>query len=182
MTSIVLTFGLIAGAILSTLMAITLGFKDQIGFDNGMIVGYTTMVASLLLVYFGVRACRDSVLGGTIRFWAAMRVGLLISLIATICYVATWQLMYYKFMPNYLQQYSAHAIESARKAGASEAELAAQRAEMEKFVVMYRNPLVNIGFTFLEPLPVVLLMTVLSAGLLSRKRGEAVSPDGIAVS
>ena len=182
MKNIVLTFGLIAGAILSALMMLSMVFRDQIGFDNGMIVGYTTMVASLLMVYFGVRAYRDTVLGGTIRFWQAMRVGLLISLIATTCYVATWQLMYYRFMPNYLQEYSAHALENARKAGKTEAELAVQRAEMAKFEVMYRNPLVNVGFTFLEPLPVVLLMTLLSAGLLSRKQDDRVSTEGIAVS
>ena len=182
MKKIVLTFGLIAGAILSSLMALSMAFKDQIGFDNGMIVGYATMVAALLMVYFGIRTYRDTVLGGVIRFWPAVRVGLLISLIATTCYVATWQVMYYRFMPNYLQEYSAHTLENARKAGKSEAELAAQKAEMDKFEVMYRNPLVNIGFTFLEPLPVVLLMTLVSAGLLSRKKDERVSPEGIAVS
>ena len=35
MKKIVLTFGLIAGAILSTMMLITLPFMDKIGFDKG---------------------------------------------------------------------------------------------------------------------------------------------------
>jgi hypothetical protein len=35
MRKIVLTFGLIAGAILSVMMLITMPFHDQIGFDNG---------------------------------------------------------------------------------------------------------------------------------------------------
>ncbi len=182
MKKIVLTFGLIAGVILSVLMVITFSMKDTIGFDNGMLVGYTTMVASLLMVYFGIRTYRDTVLGGHIRFWPAVKVGLLISLIATVCYVATWQVMYYRFMPNYMKEYAAHTIEKARKAGATEADLAKQQREFDEFEVMYRNPLVNIGFTLLEPLPVVLLMTLVSAGLLSRKRDDAVSTSGIPVS
>lgn len=41
---------------------------------------------------------------------------------------------------------------------------------MAKFAEMYRNPLVNIAFTILEPLPVVLLFSFVSAGLLSRTK------------
>jgi len=33
---------------------------------------------------------------------------------------------------------------------------------MLRFKEMYRNPLVNIAFTFIEPLPVGLLMTLIS--------------------
>jgi hypothetical protein len=35
---------------------------------------------------------------------------------------------------------------------------------------MYKNPLVNIALTLLEPLPVGILFTLISAGVLSRKR------------
>jgi hypothetical protein len=43
---------------------------------------------------------------------------------------------------------------------------------------MYKNPLVNIAFTFLEPLPVGIVFTLVTAGVMSRKRrieGEAVA-------
>ena len=49
MKKIVLTFGLIAGAILSVMMMITLPFHDVIGFDWGMVVGYTTESVALQL-------------------------------------------------------------------------------------------------------------------------------------
>jgi hypothetical protein len=35
---------------------------------------------------------------------------------------------------------------------------------------MYKNPLVNITFTLIEPLPVGLLFAPVAAGVLSRKR------------
>lgn len=176
MRKIVLTFGLIGGAVLSAMMFLTLPFMEQIGFDRGAVVGYTTMVLAFLMVYFGIRSYRDNVASGRISFGRAFSVGILITLVTTVCYVATWQVIYYKVTPDFLDRYSAHAVEKARAGGASEEEVATKVRQMAEFKEMYKNPLVNIGFTFIEPLPVGLLFTLVSAGLLSRKRrvsGEA---------
>ena len=121
MRKIVLTFGLIAGAILSAMMLLTLPFHDQIGFDNSAIVGYTTMVLAFLMVFFGVRSYRDNVAGGSVTFVRAFMVGLMITAVATVCYVATWEVKYFKFMPDFMDKYSAHVIEKARASGESEA-------------------------------------------------------------
>ncbi|MBK7714051.1 MAG: DUF4199 domain-containing protein [Gemmatimonadetes bacterium] len=169
MRKIVLTFGLIAGGVLSAMLLITLPFQEQIGFDKGAIIGYTTMVLAFLMVYFGVRSYRDTVLGGRISFGKACVAGLLITLVATACYVATWEAIYFGTANDFADKYAAHSLEKARAGGATEAQLAAQAAEMAKFNALYQNPLVNIAVTFLEPLPVGLLFTLLSAGLLSRK-------------
>ena len=173
MRKIVLTFGLIAGAILSAMMLLTIPFAERIGFDKGAIIGYTTMVLAFLMVYFGVRSYRDNVAGGSVSFGRAFKVGLLIVVIASVCYVATWQFVYYRITPDFMEKYSAYTLEQARKGGASEAEIAAKAEEMAKFGELYKNPLVNIGFTFLEPLPVGLVFTLVTAGVLSRKRRAA---------
>jgi hypothetical protein len=173
MRKIVLTFGLIAGAILSAMMLLTLPFHDQIGFGTtGLVVGYTSMVLAFLMIYFGVRSYRDNVADGRVSFGRAFKVGFLIMALASVCYVATWQLVYYKFMPDFSDKYAAYEMEKAKASGASDAELAAQAAEMAKFKEMYRNPLVNIALTFLEPLPVGLVFTLVTAGVLSRKRRD----------
>ncbi len=182
MQKIVLTFGLIAGAILSVMMLLTVPFMEQIGFDRGMLIGYASMVAGFLLIHFGIRSYRDTVLGGTIGFWPAFRVGLLIMLIASVCYTATWQFVYHRLTPDFTERMAAHEIEKARKAGASDAALEAKRVEMKEFGELYKNPLVNIGFTMLEPTPVGILISLISAVGLSRKRREEVSPLGTAVS
>lgn len=174
MRKIVMTFGIIAGAMLSAMMLMTLPFQDRIGYDNGMIIGYTTMVLSFLMVYFGVRSYRDNVAGGRVTFGRAFLVGLGITVVATVCYVGTWQVIYHRVAPDFVEKMAAHVVEKARAEGKSEAEVAAKAAEMEKFSDMYKNPLVNIAFTFLEPLPVGILFTLVSAGVLSRKRREHV--------
>jgi len=175
MKKIVLTFGLIAGAILSAMMLLTLPFLDRIGFDKGEIIGYTTMVLAFLMVFFGVRSYRDNVAGGIVTFGRAFLVGLLITLVASACYVATWQVVYYKLAPDFGEKYAAYAVEKAKKSGATEAQIAARAQEMKDFMEMYKNPLVNIAITFVEPMPVGLLLTLVTAGVLSRKRREKVA-------
>ena len=173
MRKIVLTFGLIAGGLLSLMMIITLPFSEQIGFDRAVTVGYTTMVLAFLMVYFGVRAYRDNVANGVVSFGRAFKVGALITLIASTCYVATWQVMYYQFMPDHLDKYTAYTIDKAKASGKSEAEIASEIAETQKMRGMMKNPFVHGAFTFLEPLPVGLLFTLVSAGVLSRRRRAA---------
>jgi hypothetical protein len=170
MKRIGLTFGLIAGAILSAMMLITFSFMDDIGFDKGEVIGYTTMVLAFLMVFFGVKSYRDNVAGGTIAFGRAFAVGLFITVVASVCYVATWQLVYYKLAPDFADKYAAYEVAKTKKSGATEAQVAAQVKEMEELKEMYKNPLVNIGLTFLEPLPVGLVFTLVTAWVLSRKR------------
>ena len=170
MKKTVWTFGLISGALLSAMMAATIPFQGENGFDHSLIVGYSTMVLSFLLIYFGVRSYRDNVGKGTIGFGRALAVGSLIGVIASVCYVATWEVMYFKFMPDFMTKYDARELEKARAAGASEAALAQKKVELEKFEKMYRNPAINAAFTILEPLPVALVVALVSAGVLSRRK------------
>ena len=176
MKKIVLTFGLIGGAILTGTLLATMPFHDAIGNEGGMIVGYTSMVLAFLLIFFGVRAYRDNVAGGQIGFMKALGVGLLIGLVASACYVATWEVMYFAGKSDYIEKYMARELESARAKGETEAQVAAKKAEMEKFADMYHNPLFNIAITFCEPLPVAIVISLVSAGILSRKRKDVLQP------
>src|SRR5688500_10020958 len=94
MKKTVLTFGLLSGLISALLMFVNVLFIDRIGFDTGVIVGYTAIVMALLLVFFGVRSYRDNQLGGTITFGRAFGVGLLITLISCVIYVVVWEIEY----------------------------------------------------------------------------------------
>src|SRR6185436_11686509 len=94
MKKVVLTFGLIGGVILSVMMTVALAFHEQIGFDRGVYVGYTSMVLAFLMVYFGVQSYRDNVAGGSVTFGRAFMVGLMISLVIMACYVAIWEVVY----------------------------------------------------------------------------------------
>ncbi len=170
MKRVVLTFGLISGAILAAMMVLTIPFMEKIGFDNGMIIGYTTMVLAFLLVFVGIRSYRDTVGNGRISFGRAVGVGLLIVAIAGICYVVAWEIIYYNFLTDFGDKYTAHVIEGVRNSGKPPAEIEQEIQKMNEMMTLYKNNILfNMAVTFLEPLPVGLVMTLISA-LILRKR------------
>lgn len=172
MKKTVLTFGLISGAIMVAIMYATMPFADKIGFDRMLIIGYTKMVAAFMLVFFGIRSYRENVSDGHITFGRAFAVGILITIVACICYVIAWEILYFNFMPDHLDKYASYAIEKARAAGATQQALDAQLQEMKDFKVMYNNPFINAAFTFIEPFPVGLIVTLISAAILRKKSGS----------
>lgn len=170
MKKIVLTFGLIAGVLLGGFLSLSFVIQGAHDFDHGMYYGYASMVVSFLLIYFGVRQYRDTVGGGSVTFWEGCKVGGLIFVVAGLCYVVTWEILYRTVASGFIADYSAHVLAKAQAAGASAAEIATQQAEMEKFATMYANPFIRAAFSFLEPLPVGLVFTLVSAGVLSRRK------------
>src|SRR3954468_4378597 len=117
MKKTVLTFGFIAGFIFSVLMGGSLLIANRIGSAHSMVLRYTIMVASFLLIYFGIRSYRDNTLGGQISFGRAFACGILITLITSVCYVATWEVLYYKFMPHIMDGCFAAEVHKVQSAG-----------------------------------------------------------------
>ena len=169
MKKIVLTFGLISGLIISVLMNGSLLLAKKIGSGHSMALGYTIMVASFLLVYFGVRSYRDNTLDGHISFGRAFACGLLISLVATVLYVASWEIVYFNFMPHFMDSYFAAQIHTIQTSGLDPATAAAKIAAVKHSQQLYQNPFVNMAYTFIEPLPVGVVITLVSAAILRRK-------------
>jgi hypothetical protein len=176
MKKTVLTFGLISGAMMALMMLATVPFIHRIGFDKGAFVGYTSMVLSFLLVFFGIRSYRENVGAGTITFGKAFSIGILITLISCACYVITWEIVYFFFMTDFADKYSAYAVEKARASGASQQVLEATRQQMKDLKVMMDNPFINGALSFLEPFPVGLLITIISAVILRKKSKKIDEP------
>lgn len=176
MKKIVFTFGLISGAILSGMMLATLPFMHSFGNEIGMVIGYTTMVMAFLLIYFGVRSYRDNVSNGRVGFLKALGVGASIGLVASVCYVLTWEVLYFRGKNDFIEKYQAGELARFRSHGATAEQLAAKQEEMRKFAAMYRNPLFNSAITLMEPLPVAVVFALVSAGILSRRRRDVPQP------
>jgi len=169
MMKVVITFGVLSGVVVAVLMSTTTVFAERIGFDRAVFVGYTTILISLLFVYFGIRSYRDNVQGGHITFGKGFTVGILITLISCMFYVASWLVLYYNFMPDFGDKWAAHMVEQARASGASQAEIDAAIKQGEDAKAMLANPFINAAVTFTEPFPVGVLVTLISAATLRRK-------------
>ena len=170
----VLVFGLISGLIISVLMVVFMAIGvgcsgDNPNYELGMLLGYTSMILSFSFVFAGVKNFRDKYNEGIITFGKAFKVGILITLISCTFYVLTWLVEYYCFMPDFMDNYTAHMLKTAQESGASPTEIAQTMAEMASYKEMYKNPVIVILMTYAEVLPVGLLFTLLSALVFKKK-------------
>ena len=168
MKQIVLTFGLLSGVLSAVLMFANMSFIEQVGFDRGVVVGYTVIVISFLFVYFGIRSYRDNVLGGAITFGKGFQAGILITLISCALYVGSWLVVYYTVIPDFVDRYAAAMVEDQRASGASQAEIDKTVEDGKAMTEMLKNPFINAAVTFTEPFPVGLLITLISAAVLRK--------------
>ena len=179
MKRIVIIFGLLSGAVSSAMMFLTLPLINNgtVNNHNGEVIGYTAIFLSFLLVFFGIRSYRENAGGGTISFGRAFSAGILITLISCLFYVASWEIIYFKMMPDFLDKYAARTIAELHAKGASADAIAAKTKELAMMKEMYDKPLINAAITFIEPFPVGLIVTLVSAGILRRRN----APPAVAV-
>ncbi len=174
----VIVFGLIAGAIVSTMMIIGVAAcYNSMNFDLGMWLGYSSMIIAFSFVFVGIKNYRDKHNQGIISFKKAFTIGLWITMIASSIYVIVWMIDYYCFIPDFMDKYGAYMIEHSKASGADQVELDKQMAEMLKYKEMYKNPVFVILFTYMEILPVGLIITLISA-LILKKKGNASTASG----
>lgn len=171
MKKTILLCGLIAGLISSSVFIgmMILG-KTDFDFENGMLIGYTLMIVAFSMIFVATHITREKYNGGTITFGKAFRIGLYITLIASTVYVATWMIDFYYFIPDFTEKYTAHLLKKMEASGAGAAEIARQKEEMASFGVMYRNPFFNALMTYSEIVPPGLILSVVSALILKRKK------------
>ena len=77
--------------------------------------------------------------------------------------------VYFNFMPHFMDSYFAAQIHKVQSSGLDPATTAAQVAAIQRSQQLYQNPFVNMAYTFMEPLPVGLIITLISAAVLRRK-------------
>jgi hypothetical protein len=177
MKKIVLVCGLVSGAIVSLSMAVTIGmYHDDPGFRGSMLLGYATMVLAFSLIFVGVKNYRDKHADGVISFGKALKIGLLISLIGSTMYVLTWMVMYYNFMPDFLDRYMSAEIHHMEVAGQSQEKIEAARTQFLEYKEMYKNPLFVFLFTYLEILPVGILVSLIVAAFMRRSAAKTSVP------
>lgn len=116
-----------------------------------------------------MRSYRENAGGGRLTFGRGFAVGLLITLISSACYVGTWEIVYYRVMPDFAEKYAAHMVERVNASGASQQKVEETERKAEQFKVMYDNPAINVAMTFVEVFPIGLVVTLASAGILRRK-------------
>lgn len=166
-------YGLLSGLALAAPMAFAGPLEHRIGARWSMVFGYTIMVLSFLIIFVGVKHYRDTECRGFISFGRAFGVGVLMMLISCACYVAMWEGLVATVEKHFAHDYAAGMVKHAQSSGLKGPALDAKIAEAHSFEVMYSNPLYRMAMTLLEPLPVDIVMALVTAGILRRKPQSA---------
>ena len=175
MRKVVLKYGLLAGGITASLGLIlwSLYNNDVISSGNSEVIGYGSMVVALSMVFFGIKSYRDNHQNGAIKFFKGLQVGMLITLIASLVYAASWE-GYLLTTPGgqaaFMEKYTVSYINKMKTQGATEAEIEKMTKRFSDMADMYKNPVIRFGMTLLEILPVGIVITLISAAVLRRKQ------------
>jgi hypothetical protein len=164
MKKVVLVYGVLSGLI----MWVFGGIVHSQGFEGSMVFGFVLMIASLAVIFPGIKSYRDQHLGGVITFGQGFKVGILIALIASVFYIVGWEIYMQNNMPNFMADYMAKQLEAMKAAGASAAEIAEFQAESVVWVERYKNPLIRYVMTFTEFIPVGLIISLLAAWVMKK--------------
>ena len=174
MRKVTIVFGLLAGVIVSIFLVITMTLceKGAIDLDSSDIVGYGGMVIALSMIFFGIKSYRDNYGSGIIKFTTGLKVGLLITLVASVVYAAAGE-AYYQISPDsqlaLMDKYADHQLNSMTAKGASSLDIEQKSKEMADLKEMYKNPLLRFAMTLVIISPVGIVITLISAGILRKK-------------
>lgn len=165
MKNTILKYGLVTGVLLciNMIIMINIMYNDP-NYKGNDILGYTVLIVIFSLIFFGIRNYRNNQLNGYISFGKAFKIGALIALVAATLYVIVGLLYYYVFVPDFLDVYIDRVLNNT-----PEAELEAKAAQMENFKELYKNPLFAVFVTYMEVLPLGLIIALISSLILKRK-------------
>jgi hypothetical protein len=166
----ILVYGVISGVII---IGSAIWGAELAGASGESIValeylGYLIMLIALSVVFIGIKTYRDQELGGVITFGTATLVGLGISVVASVVYVAAWEIYLARTDYAFIDDYIAATLANEQAAGVTGTELEAMIGSMEVLRQQYAQPLYRLGMTFLEIFPIGLLITLVSAAILRK--------------
>lgn len=144
---------------------------DEDTFAVGEIIGYTTMIFSLMFIVVAGKSYRNANPDKVVGFKELFLLGAGISLIAGIMFGLYHVFYVYYLDPAFMDNYYNYSIENIRNSGISEAEFNQRVAEIESEKALFMNPFFNFLLMFLTVFVIGLVVSVVS-GLFQRDRNE----------
>ena len=164
MKNSILKNGIFGGIIVSIVMiSMLLYMKTYPDREPSAIVGFGSMLLAFTFVVLGIKQQRETN-NSVITFGKAFLTGLSISLVISTIYVVVWLIIYYNFFPDFMEQYSKMVLKNT-----SPEDLAAKTAEMNQMKEWYKNPIMIILLTFMEILPIGIVVSLIGALVFKKK-------------
>ena len=144
-----------AATILALLILIWTIWGFSVDYKTQEILGYLSMVISLTFIFFGIKAYRDNLNGGSITFGKALKLGSLIALLPSIAFCFYVIVFLYIFGAKWSEFALANMSE-------------AQRAQFAKSPELFMNPFFQGIVMFFTVFMVGFIISLLSAFILRK--------------
>lgn len=139
-----------------------------VDFDYGELIGYTSMVLSLLFVYFGIKHYRDKENNGKISLAKAIGIGMLIALFSAIG-VAVFDYIYTsQINPEFASEYLEYSIKKMQETLSAE-ELKVKTTELKQQMEDYGSPIFMAFMMFASVMILGFIISLISGLILQRK-------------
>lgn len=150
------------------LFAFSYFFLSGLSFTAQEVFGYLSILVSLSFVFFGVRSYRNNEKQGSISFFKALGIGLVITLVPSILF-GVYNVIYVEYIdPGSVDAYYAAMIEQTKLDYTGEA-LTAKLAEMEEMKTSFSSPWFGFIIMFLTVFLIGIVVSVISAVALRKK-------------
>jgi hypothetical protein len=171
MKKTVLVYGAIGGIIIMPMLIalIVVGIKPG-HMTNSVYFGYANMLLAFTMIFFGVRSYKNKQLNGSISFWRALGVGMLIMLVASTIYVIAWVILSRLFYPGFVDDYMNASFHKLDASKLSPEKIAEKKEEMRKEMEFYRTVPGMVMYTYVEILIAGIPMALISAIVFSIKK------------
>ena len=153
------------------LFVVFLVFRNDHRWEVQEVIGYVTIVLSLIFVYSGIRHWRDHHNSGSLSFGEGLKLGTLITLFPSIAFgLFTW-LQVSVLDPDFNNRYYAHYLQKV-KASTPPDKLQETIQKLEAEKEMFASPLMQFGVMFLTVFLIGIVITVVSSLILQRRNSR----------
>lgn len=163
MKKLVIKYGLISGLLISAFMAVSMLLLDDASdLGNAELIGYASMILAFSLIFVATKQYKNRLNDEPLKFGKAFLIGLYITLICSTLYVLTWMIMT-AIDPSIMEGMKDMYLEKINSSGLSAEEIKTKISEFETSMEYYANPFIKAMITYMEILPVGLVVSLISA-------------------
>lgn len=166
-----ITYGIIAGAVMAVISLVSFSaWGKSMDFDLGEIVGYSSMILSLLAVFLGIRHYRDKHNNGALQFKEGFKIGLSITVVAGVVFAIYVYFFYTEVAPDFMVRYQEFYVEKIQKSKLPAQEKKQQIDQLKKAMhdPLYSNWFFQSFLMFATVFLIGLLITIIAAFMLKR--------------
>ena len=144
---------------------------DEPNIATGEVVGYISMILSLLVIFFGIKTYRDKELNGVINYWQGLKAGLAIDFIASLMFGVYSYILLKFIMPEFVQEYYQFQIDKIKNSGKAQEQIASEIAHMEIYMThhIYSTMEFQSFIMFATVFIIGLIIAIFSAAILYKR-------------